>query len=47
MEKIKIHGGGKSIRNFPHVSDFASSPINHQKSKNGEVFNIKANLKLG
>ena len=24
-KKLKIHGGGKSIRNFLHVSDFAQA----------------------
>ena len=45
--KLKIHGNGKSIRNFLHVEDFASAvQIITKKSKNGEIFNVKGNFKI-
>ena len=45
--KLKIHGKGKSIRNFLHVEDFANAVhLINQKSKNGQIYNVKGNYKI-
>ena len=46
-KKLKIHGGGKSIRNFLHVLDFARAvQLITKKSKNGEIFNVKGRFRI-
>ena len=46
-KKLKIHGGGKSIRNFLHVLDFARAvQLITKKSKNGEIYNVKGKFKI-
>ncbi|MAH97807.1 MAG: dTDP-glucose 4,6-dehydratase [Euryarchaeota archaeon] len=45
--KLNIHGKGLTIRNFLHVSDFASSiQTVLKKSKDGEIFNVRGKYKI-
>ena len=45
--KLKIHGKGKSIRNFLHVIDFANAVhLITKRSKNGQIYNVKGNFKI-
>ena len=46
-KKLKIHGGGKSIRNFLHVLDFAAAvQLITNKAKIGEIYNVKGRFKI-
>ena len=46
-KKLKIHGGGKSIRNFLHVIDFAAAiQLVTKKSQIGQIYNIKGKFKI-
>lgn len=45
--RLRIHGEGKSIRNFLHVLDFANAvQIITKRSKHGEIYNVKGKFKI-
>lgn len=46
-KKLKIHGGGKSIRNFLHVIDFANAvQLITKKSQIGQIYNVRGKFKI-
>ena len=46
-KNLKIHGGGKTIRNFLHVVDFAAAvQLITKKSQNGQIYNVKGKFKI-
>ena len=46
-KKLKIHGGGKSIRNFLHVEDFAAAvQLITNRAQIGQIYNVKGRFKI-